>query len=81
MGKFWDGFVIKVWGEGKNYQFRLRMGNNFDGVAYRHYFQTNNENWRENFVCLSANLFLPTEEEFFRMQPHLIRRKFRNGGF
>ena len=32
IGKF-DGFVIKVWGDGKTYQFRCRMGNNFDGVG------------------------------------------------
>ena len=46
IGKF-NGFIIKVWGDRKTYQLRCRMGNNFDGVAYRHYFQTNNENWQE----------------------------------
>ena len=57
IGKF-DGFVIKVWGDGKTYQFRCRMGNNFDGVAYRHYFQTNNENWQE--IRLPFSKFVPT---------------------
>ena len=57
IGNF-DGFVIKVWGDGKSYQFRCRMGNNFDGVAYRHYFQTNNENWQE--IRLPFNKFVPT---------------------
>ncbi len=57
IGKF-DGFVIKVWGDGKIYQFRCRMGNNFDGVAYRHYFQTNNENWQE--IRLPFSKFVPT---------------------
>ena len=57
IGKF-DGFVIKVWGDGKTYQFRSRMGNNFDGVAYRHYFQTNNENWQE--IRLPFSKFVPT---------------------
>ena len=57
IGNF-DGFVIKVWGDGKSYQFRCRMGNNFDGVAYRHYFQTNNENWQE--IRLPFSKFVPT---------------------
>ena len=57
IGNF-DGFVIKVWGDGKSYQFRCRMGNNFNGVAYRHYFQTNNENWQE--IRLPFSKFVPT---------------------
>ena len=57
IGNF-DGFVIKVWGDGKSYQFRCRMGNNFNGVAYRHYFQTNNENWQE--IRLPFTKFVPT---------------------
>ena len=57
IGKF-DGFVIRVWGDGKTYQFRCRVGNNFDGVAYRHYFQTNNENWQE--IRLPFSKFVPT---------------------
>ena len=56
IGKF-VGFVIKVWGDGKTYQFRARMGN-FNGVAYRHYFQTNNENWQE--IRLPFSKFVPT---------------------
>ena len=57
IGKF-DGFIIKVWGDGKTYQFRCRMGNIFDGVAYRHYFQTNNENWQE--IRLPFSKFVAT---------------------
>jgi len=57
IGNF-EGFVIKVWGDGKSYQFRCRTGNNFDGVAYRHYFQTNNENWQE--IRLPFSKFVPT---------------------
>ena len=57
IGNF-DGFVIKVLGDGKSYQFRCRMGNNFNGVAYRHYFQTNNENWQE--IRLPFSKFVPT---------------------
>ena len=57
IGNF-EGFVIKVWGDGKSYQFRCRIVNNFDGVAYRHYFQTNNENWQE--IRLPFTKFVPT---------------------
>ena len=57
IGKF-EGFVIKVWGDGKTYQFRSRMGNNFSGVAYRQYFQTNNVNWQE--IRLPFSKFVPT---------------------
>ena len=34
------------------------MGNNFDGVAYRQYFQTNNVNWQE--IRLPFSKFVPT---------------------
>ena len=75
IGKF-DGFVIKVWGDGKTYQFRCRVGNSFDGVAYRHYFQTNNENWQE--IRLPFSKFVPTYRgriisNAAPLDPHTIR--------
>ena len=57
IGKF-KGFILKVRGDGKTYQFRCRLGNSFDGVAYRHYFQANDENWKE--ILLPFNEFVPT---------------------
>ncbi len=57
IGKF-EGFVLKVWGDGKSYQFRCRMGKNFDGVAYRHNFKTNKKNWQE--IRLPFSKFIPT---------------------
>ena len=57
IGKF-EGFILKVRGDGKTYQFRCRLGNSFDGVAYRHYFQANDENWKE--ILLPFNEFVPT---------------------
>ena len=57
IGEF-EGFVIKVWGDGKTYQFRCRMGNNFGGLAYRHYFQTKSDNWQE--IRLPFSKFVPT---------------------
>ena len=53
-----DGFVLKFWGDGKTYQFRCRTGNNFDGVAYRLYFETNSEKWQE--IRLPFSKFVPT---------------------
>tara|TARA_B100000686_G_C16022083_1_gene586471 strand:- start:37 stop:555 length:519 start_codon:yes stop_codon:yes gene_type:complete len=75
IGKY-EGFVIKVWGDGKSYQFRCRMVNNFDGVAYRHYFQTNNENWQE--ILLPFSKFVPTYRgrilsDAGTLDPNLIR--------
>ena len=75
IGKF-DGFVIKVWGDGKTYQFRCRVGNNFDGVAYRQYFQTNNLNWQE--IRLPFSKFVPTYRgriisNASPLDPHTIR--------
>ena len=57
IGKF-DGFVIKFWGDGNTYQFRCRMDKNFEGLSYRHSFQTNNENWQE--IRLPFSEFVPT---------------------
>ena len=36
------GFVLKLRGNGKKYQFRCRMGNDFDEDSYSHYFVTKN---------------------------------------
>ena len=34
-------------GDGKRYQFRCRMGNDFDEVSYSHYFVAKNVDWQE----------------------------------
>ena len=52
------------------------MGINFDGVAYRHYFQTNNENWQE--IRLPFSKFVPTYRgriisNAAPLDPHTIR--------
>lgn len=75
IGKF-EGFIVKVQGDGKTYQFRCRMGNNFDGIAYRHYFQTNNKNWQVIFMPFSN--FVPTYRgriisDALPLDPNLIR--------
>ena len=39
-----DGFkeiLIRVKGDGKKYQYRIRTDDRFDGVSYRYHFETN----------------------------------------
>ena len=53
-----EGLILRVKGDGKTYQFRCRLGNNMNQIAYRHYFQTNNDKWQE--IILPFKEFLPT---------------------
>jgi monofunctional biosynthetic peptidoglycan transglycosylase len=41
-----DGVLIRVKGDGKSYQFRLRTGAAFDGVAYKQHFDTRADEWQ-----------------------------------
>lgn len=54
----YEGFILRVKGDGKTYQFRCRLGNNINQIAYRHYFQADNEDWQE--IILPFKEFLPT---------------------
>jgi hypothetical protein len=40
-----DRLVIRVRGDGKRYQMRLRMSSSFDGIAYRANFDTSAGEW------------------------------------
>ncbi|MFW6351934.1 MAG: CIA30 family protein [Bacteroidota bacterium] len=42
----YKGILIRVKGDGKKYQFRLRTNDRFDGVAYRYHFETENDQWQ-----------------------------------
>lgn len=44
--KAFDGIQIRVKGDGKPYQFRIRTDDRFDGIAFRHIFQTEPERWQ-----------------------------------
>lgn len=44
LGDF-TGIVLRVKGDGKKYQFRLRMNDRFDGVSYRYHFETESKKW------------------------------------
>jgi len=54
----YEGFILRVKGDGKTFQFRCRLGNNINQIAYRHYFQVDNEDWQD--ILLPFKEFLPT---------------------
>lgn len=41
----YDGIIIRLKGDGKKYQFRLRMDDRFDGISYRYHFKTDINKW------------------------------------
>jgi monofunctional biosynthetic peptidoglycan transglycosylase len=53
----YSGILIRVRGDGKKYQFRIRTTNRFDGVSYRYIFNTEEETWQEIFMPF--NEFVP----------------------
>jgi len=40
-----DGMLLRLKGDGKRYQFRLRVDERFDGIAYRYPFKTDDNKW------------------------------------
>ena len=42
-----DGLIIRIKGDGKRYQLRLRDRGRFDGVSYRYIFDTKENEWIE----------------------------------
>jgi len=40
-----SGILLRVRGDGKKYQLRLRMDERFDGIAYRYPFIAENQRW------------------------------------
>jgi monofunctional biosynthetic peptidoglycan transglycosylase len=53
-----DGVIIRVRGDGRSYQLRLRMDGRFDGIAYQAAFATEPDEWTE--IVLPFESFLPT---------------------
>jgi len=41
----YDGVIVRLKGDGKKYQFRLRMDDRFDGISYRYPFTTDTDKW------------------------------------
>lgn len=48
------GLRVRVRGDGRSYELRLRTGGGFDGVAYRAEFGTTQDEWTEAFLPFSA---------------------------
>ena len=53
-----DGILLRVKGDGRRYQLRIRTNGNFDGVAYSSEFSTDAGAWTE--VSLPFSEFRPT---------------------
>ncbi len=51
------GILIRVKGDGKTYQFRLRTSNRMDGAAYRHHFETKENQWQT--IAIPFDEFVP----------------------
>ena len=52
------GLEIKVRGDGRTYQLRLRLNDRFDGISYRAFFETQADQWTSIRVPFSE--FQPT---------------------
>jgi hypothetical protein len=76
----YEGFILRVKGDGKTYQFRCRMGDNTNEISYRNYFQANNKNWQE--ILLPFKDFLPTYRgRVLTNVPQLDPKKIKQFGF
>ena len=51
------GILIRVKGDGKKYQFRIRTNDRFDGVSYGYQFETNINQWQT--ISIPFNKCLP----------------------
>lgn len=50
----YDGLQLRVRGDGRSYELRLRTSGNMDGIAYRARFSTQSNEWQDVFVPFSA---------------------------
>jgi NADH dehydrogenase [ubiquinone] 1 alpha subcomplex assembly factor 1 len=48
-----NGILVRVKGDGKKYQFRIRTDDRLDGVSYRHLFETDKGQWQTISVPFS----------------------------
>jgi monofunctional biosynthetic peptidoglycan transglycosylase len=49
----YNGLSLRIFGDGKNYQLRLRTNDRFDGISYRHHFKTKPDTWMTTFIPFS----------------------------
>jgi monofunctional biosynthetic peptidoglycan transglycosylase len=75
-----DGLTLRVKGDGKRYQVRLRMDDRFDGISYKQPFETTPGVWMT--VTLSFKAFVPSYHgRFVPNAPPLSPAKIRQVGF
>jgi hypothetical protein len=74
------GLVLRVRGDGRRYQVRLRTDPRFDGIAYRAEFDTEPDTWIT--VVLPFDTFVPTFRGYVpRNAPPLDPSAIRQFGF
>lgn len=74
-----EGIIIKVRGDGKIYQFRCRMGNDFYDIAYRSFFKSKKNLWQE--IRLPFSEFIPTYRgRIIKGMPYLDPKDIRSFG-
>ena len=54
----YKGISLRIKGDGKKYQFRIRANSRFDGVSYRNIFETKKDEWMT--INLAFSDFIPT---------------------
>ena len=54
----YKGISLRLKGDGKKYQFRIRANSRFDGVSYRNIFETKKDEWMT--INLAFSDFVPT---------------------
>jgi monofunctional biosynthetic peptidoglycan transglycosylase len=76
----YTGIRIRVMGDGRTYQFRIRTNRNSDGIAFKHEFQTTADAWTEiEFPFVS---FVPTYRgRILRNVPDLVAGDIKQLGF
>ncbi|MFH1700557.1 MAG: CIA30 family protein [Candidatus Zixiibacteriota bacterium] len=75
-----NGLRIRVKGDGRAYQFRIRTDGKYDGIAFKHDFSTDPSDWIE--IDLPFASFLPTfRGRILRDVKPLVAAEIRQIGF
>jgi monofunctional biosynthetic peptidoglycan transglycosylase len=76
----YEGLRIRAKGDGRVYQFRLRLDDDFDGIAFTQEFQTTENTWLE--INLPFASFVPTYRgRILRNVTPLVAANIRQLGF
>jgi monofunctional biosynthetic peptidoglycan transglycosylase len=76
----YSGLTIRIMGDGKKYQVRLRTDDNFDGISYKESFETTLNTWIN--VTLHFKTFVPSfHGRVVADAPSLNPNKIRQIGF